>query len=93
MTRALLRKRKILLLDEASSSLDAESDRNLQSALRSGFKRDCTIIIIAHRLSTIMDVDRVFVMADGEIVEEGSPDELIGRGGQFAALAVAQGLA
>ena len=68
LARAMCRRSKVVLLDEATASVDHETDMHMQRVLRSMFP-DCTIIAIAHRLRTIMDYDRVLVMADGEIVE------------------------
>lgn len=61
LARALLRKRKILMLDEASSSLDEESDRTMQQVLRSAFQ-DTTILVVAHRIGTIRDMDHIIVL-------------------------------
>lgn len=68
LARAMCRRSKVVLLDEATASVDHETDMHMQRVLRGMFP-DCTIIAIAHRLRTIMDYDRVLVMADGEIVE------------------------
>ena len=73
-------------LDEATSSLDVPSERAVQRALRTVL-RDRTALIIAHRLTTVEIADRVLVLAGGRVVEDGSPEELITRGGgEFAAL-------
>lgn len=76
VARALLKNARILLLDEASSSIDLESDALLQSTLRADFSH-CTIITIAHRLETILDSDRVLVMEQGRVVEFDSPSKLL----------------
>ncbi|GMG00598.1 unnamed protein product [Aspergillus oryzae] len=68
LARAMCRRSKVVLLDEATASVDHETDMHMQRVLREMFP-DCTIIAIAHRLRTIMDYDRVLVMADGEIIE------------------------
>ncbi|KAB8074240.1 P-loop containing nucleoside triphosphate hydrolase protein [Aspergillus leporis] len=82
LARAMCRRSKVVLLDEATASVDHETDMHMQRILREMFP-DCTIIAIAHRLRTIMDYDRVLVMADGEIVENDSPANLVERKGLF----------
>ncbi|HVS67715.1 MAG TPA: ABC transporter ATP-binding protein [Mycobacteriales bacterium] len=85
--RALLADPAVLILDEASSSLDAPTERLVQRALQTVLV-DRTALIIAHRLSTVGIADRVLVMADGRIVEDGTPAELLAEGtGEYAALA------
>lgn len=76
LARALLRKTKILILDEATASVDLETDDLIQKTIRSQFK-DCTVITIAHRLNTILDSDKIVVMDQGRIVEFGSPELLL----------------
>ena len=84
--RAFLADPAVLILDEATSSLDVPSERLVQRALRT-ILVDRTAIIIAHRLSTVEIADRVVVMEHGEIVEEGTPEDLIASGvGQFSDL-------
>lgn len=78
LARALLRRPRLLLLDEASSSLDVESDTLLQATLRRAF-RDCTVLTIAHRLSTIADYDSIVVMDAGAVADHDSPEALLGR--------------
>ncbi|KAJ1821802.1 ABC transporter C member 13 [Coemansia sp. RSA 2675] len=85
LCRLLLRKRKVLILDEATADVDLETDRKMQQLIRSEFS-DCTVLTIAHRLDTIMSSDRIIVMEKGEIAEIGPPQELISRGGMFAEL-------
>ncbi len=90
IARAILRNPSILLLDEATSSLDAESERYVQEALDK-LMEGRTSIIIAHRLSTIRNVDQIFVIEDGKIVESGTHDELNEiENGVYRALAVLQ---
>ncbi|WP_173923631.1 ABC transporter ATP-binding protein [Agromyces sp. Marseille-P2726] len=83
--RAFIANPAVLILDEATSSLDIPSERAVQEGLTS-LLADRTAIIIAHRLSTVAIADRVLVMEHGRIVEDGSPAELIGGTGRFAAL-------
>jgi ABC-type multidrug transport system fused ATPase/permease subunit len=86
LARALLADPAVLILDEASSSLDAPTERMVQRALRTVL-HDRTALIIAHRLSTVGIADRVLVMADGRIVEDGTPVDLLTEGtGEYAAL-------
>ncbi len=84
--RAFLADPAVLILDEATSSLDVPTERAVQRALRTVL-RDRTALIIAHRLSTVEIADRVLVLADGRVIEDGRPQDLIAAGGgQFAAL-------
>ena len=83
--RAFLADPAVLILDEATSSLDVPSERLVQHALRT-LLADRTALIIAHRLSTVEIADRVLVMADGRVVEDGTPAELVGGAGDFAGL-------
>ncbi len=85
IARTLLKNPPILLLDEATSALDTETERDIQEALRrAGEGR--TVITIAHRLSTVADADRIVVLENGEIVEEGTHADLLMRGGRYAGL-------
>jgi ATP-binding cassette subfamily B protein len=83
--RAFLADPAVLILDEATASLDIPSERLVQQGLQT-LLADRTAIIIAHRLSTVSIADRVLVMEYGEIIEDGSPEELIGGEGKFAQL-------
>jgi ABC-type multidrug transport system fused ATPase/permease subunit len=83
--RAFLADPVVLILDEATSSLDIPSERLVQRALRT-ILADRTAIVIAHRLSTVEIADRVLVVEDGRIVEDGAPATLIAGGGRYATL-------
>jgi subfamily B ATP-binding cassette protein MsbA len=85
IARAILKDAPILILDEATSSLDTESEREVQNAL-DNLMRDRTTLVIAHRLSTIRNADRIIVMQQGRIVEEGSHDQLLNNGGVYEML-------
>lgn len=85
IARAILKDAPILILDEATSSLDTESEREVQNALENLMKNRTTIII-AHRLSTVKNADRIIVLKDGEVVEEGTNETLLGQHGEYYAL-------
>lgn len=85
IARALLKKAPILILDEATASLDTHSERQIQLALEH-LMSQCTTIVIAHRLSTIENADWILVLEQGRLVEQGSHQELLKQNGQYAAL-------
>lgn len=82
LARAIIRRPKILILDEATSSVDVQTDALIQQSIREEFA-DSTLLVIAHRLSTVGDFDKIIVMHDGKVAEIGSPQELINRKGMF----------
>ncbi|KAI5865145.1 hypothetical protein GGS23DRAFT_618124 [Durotheca rogersii] len=85
IARAILKRPEIVLLDEATSSVDTDTEQKIQDGLRA-LCRGRTTFIVAHRLSTVMNADSIFVVANGEIVEQGNHEDLIGRGGKYAEL-------
>jgi subfamily B ATP-binding cassette protein MsbA len=85
IARAILKNPAILILDEATSSLDTESEKMVQQALENLMK-DRTTFVIAHRLSTVLNADRIVVIDDGGIVETGRHDELLAHGGIYKKL-------
>lgn len=85
IARALLKDAPILILDEATSSLDTQSEREVQKALDT-LMSGRTSFVIAHRLSTIMNADRIIVLKDGKIVEQGRHEELLALGGEYKSL-------
>ena len=85
IARALLKDAPILILDEATSSLDTESEREVQRALEN-LMQNRTTIVIAHRLSTIKNADRIIVLKEGRLVEEGTHNELLALGGEYSGL-------
>jgi len=86
VARALLKPSKILLVDEATASVDPETDQLIQAVIRQRF-RNRTVITIAHRLHTIIDSDRVLVMSGGEVAEFDTPKNLLAHDGGFASMA------
>ena len=89
IARAILRDAPILLLDEATSALDAQSERQVQTALEH-LMQGRTTIVIAHRLATVLKADRILVMDGGRVVEEGTHQSLVAKGGVYARLAKLQ---
>lgn len=89
IARALLKDAPILILDEATASLDVHAERHIQSALEDLMK-DRTVLVIAHRLSTVENADCIIVMDEGEIVESGTHRDLLEKNGAYAALYKAQ---
>jgi ATP-binding cassette subfamily B protein len=83
IARALLKDAPIVLLDEATASLDPENETQIQAAI-SELVRGRTVIVIAHRLRTVIGADKIAVLEDGQLLEEGTSDELIAQGGLFA---------
>jgi ATP-binding cassette subfamily B protein len=89
IARALVREAPVLLLDEATSALDAENERLVQSALDQAMSGRTTLVI-AHRLATVLKADRIVVMDEGRVVEQGAHGELVARNGLYARLAALQ---
>jgi ATP-binding cassette subfamily B protein len=89
IARALIRNTPVLLLDEATSALDAENERLVQKALEEAMIGRTTLVI-AHRLATVLKADRIVVMDQGQVVEQGSHHELVAKGGLYSRLAALQ---
>ena len=85
IARAILKNAPILILDEATSALDSKSEPAIQEALAT-LMRGRTVLAIAHRLSTLAALDRIIVLSEGRIVEDGSPAELLSADGVFQSL-------
>ncbi|WP_232627720.1 type I secretion system permease/ATPase [Methylobacterium sp. Leaf118] len=90
IARALIGDPRILILDEATSALDYESERIVQDNMRA-IARGRTVVVIAHRLSTVRRADRILTLEGGRLIEDGSHDELVVRGGRYASLHRIQG--
>lgn len=89
IARAIYKNAPYLILDEATNSLDANNERLIQSSL-DGFYKDRTVIVVAHRLSTVRNADKIVVMDQGRIVEEGRHEDLIHRKGHYYHLVINQ---
>ena len=85
IARALLKNAPILLLDEATSALDAESEASIQKSLTT-LSENKTTLVIAHRLSTVMNADKIIVIEDGHVVEQGNHSDLIDKKSVYYAL-------
>jgi len=85
IARAILKDPPILLFDEATSHLDSHTEKDIQAALGQ-VSAGRTTLVIAHRLSTVVDADRIVVLADGQVIEDGTHPDLLARGGRYAAL-------
>ena len=85
IARALLKDAPVLILDEATSSLDTESERHIQAAV-DALVRNRTTLVIAHRLSTVEQADAIVVIDEGRIIEDGTHAQLLARGGVYAQL-------
>ncbi len=91
IARAFIRNAPILVLDEATASLDSQSEAEVQTAIER-LEENRTVICVAHRLSTLATMDRIIVLTQGRIVEQGTFQELLASGGTFAAMARRQGM-
>jgi len=89
LARVLLGHPRLIIMDEATSAMDYESETAVRQAIRD-LDKDITVLIIAHRLATVRGADRIGVIEGGRLVEEGTREELLRRGGRYAALEHAQ---
>ena len=89
IARALLKDAPIILLDEATASLDAENETKIQAGI-SELVRNKTVLVIAHRMRTVRNADHIVVLKDGKVCEEGTPEALISRNGVFAHMVTLQ---
>ena len=78
IARALLKQSKIILIDEATSNIDMNSEEMFLKMVKEKFQ-ECTVLTIAHRLKTVVNSDRIIVMGEGNIIEEGTPEELLSK--------------
>ena len=85
LARAFFRQARLLVLDEPTASLDARAETELYEYVQA-LARGRSVLLISHRFSTVKSADRIYVLHDGEIVEEGSHDELVAHGGRYAEL-------
>lgn len=85
LARAILRRNRILVLDEPTANIDSHTDKLLQEAVAKSF-HGATILAVAHRLDTVIDYDKILVLGAGEVLEYGGPHELITRGGAFCSM-------
>jgi subfamily B ATP-binding cassette protein MsbA len=83
LARAIVRNPEILILDEATNALDSVSERLIQEAINS-FSQNRTVIVIAHRLSTVEQADRIIVLQEGQVIEQGNLQQLLKLNGLFA---------
>jgi len=91
MARAMLRRTSVVVMDEATASVDHATDGRIQQMVRSDFRGNVTVITIAHRLHTVAFYDRILVLAQGKVQEYAPPLELLNSGGQFRSLAEESG--
>ena len=92
IARAILKQPRIMIFDEATSSLDSRSEQNILRAMER-VRGQYTSVVIAHRLSTVVDADQIFVLDRGRIVEQGTHTGLLTKGGQYSNLWVLQNTA
>ena len=86
IARAILKNSPILLLDEATASLDIENELAVKQAIANLLKEKKTVVMIAHTLSIVKNADQILVMGDGQIAESGTHEELLAKGGKYAAM-------